>query len=119
MRVTITVGPGPTDEAATEWVLVEPVAPVLDPSVRDRLVRRLSSRRAQRTLLERITGAFQAGASTAGRDLRTQELVHPPPIGLSNSCWLGIKVDGSVSGNPPAQAGEGHAGAGTGLTGRS
>ena len=100
VRVAIEVTTAPAEqETPSEWVVMEeapPPLPVLEPAVRDRLAQRLSSRTAKTGAAQRIQSAWQAGVDSSLRDLQTEDLVRPASIGLQNSCWLGLRVNGSA-----------------------
>lgn len=80
-------------EATAEWEVVPPARPVLQTAVRDRLAKKLTSRKAVVSPKERISAAFEAGISTAALDLLVEEVVPPPSLGIQSSCWLGIRPD--------------------------
>ena len=98
VRIEVTVHTAAAPEAETEWVVVEeePAARTLDPAVRDRLAARLTSKKASRTSLDRITSAFETGLASADLDLTVDDLHRPAGTGLQNSCWLGVRVDHTV-----------------------
>ncbi|CAE7420973.1 unnamed protein product [Symbiodinium necroappetens] len=95
VRVTVQVDlPAALPEAA-EWVVVEH-PPRLLPAVRDRLAARLSSRSAKASPKDRIEAAWEAGYNSRDKDLAAEDVVRPPGLGISNSCWLGVRVDQTV-----------------------
>ena len=66
---------------------------MLQAAVRDRLAKKLVSKKAVVNPKEWISVAFEAGTATAALDLLLEEAVPPPSQGSRNSCWLGIRPD--------------------------
>ena len=95
VRVTVQVDlPAPSPEPA-ERIVVDPPAQLL-PAVRDRLAARLSSRCAKATPKDRIEAAWRAGQDSRYKDLAFEDLTRPPSLGISNGCWVGVRVDQTV-----------------------
>ena len=92
MEIEATVQSEEPAEATAEWEVVPPARPVLQTAVRDRLAKKLTSRKAVVSPKERISAAFEAGISTAALDLLVEEVVPPPSLGIQSSCWLGIRL---------------------------
>ena len=93
IRVEVTIEAEAPAEAATEWEVVKEPHPALTCAERDRLAKRLSSRKTTKTPADRITAAFEAGVSCRPLDLLTEDLIGPEGCGIQNSCWIGVRPD--------------------------
>lgn len=96
VRVTVQVDlPPAAHPESAEWIVVEHPARLL-PAVRDRLAARLSSRSAKASPIDRIEAAWRAGYDSRDKNLAAEDVVRPPGLGISNSCWLGVRGDQTV-----------------------
>ena len=80
MRVEVTVHVQEPQDNTAELEVVTPAIPTLFPAVRDRLSKRLVSRKATVGARARIEAAFEAGVQSSGLDLTEEDLVAPPSL---------------------------------------
>ena len=85
VRVEVTVHVQEPQDNTAEWDVVTPAIPTLLPAVRDRLSKRLVSRKATVGARARIEAAFEAGVQSSGLDLTEEDLIAPPSPGIQNS----------------------------------